>query len=159
MCHYTHAFLKSEGDNCYRLRPSVLPLYYLFLNHWTKSNQSWCVSFSHECCVQQHFFWTRHLGPWGGVKWSNIIKFQFQSQFQRFLYQTLCVFSHEWMIQIISGGIYIMLFGSCPRDGAWGVGVKRLFFPNMVMWHIKLEGMIRRTEYKWYFHRMVKLMT
>ena len=30
------------------------------------------------------------LGPGEG---SNIIKFQLQSQFQRFLYQTLCVYS------------------------------------------------------------------
>ena len=40
-----------------------------------------------------NFFWPRPLGPWGGVKKSNIIYFQLQSQFQRFLYQTLCVFS------------------------------------------------------------------
>ena len=33
------------------------------------------------------------LGPSGGVKRSNTIEFQLQSQFQRFLYQTLCVFS------------------------------------------------------------------
>ena len=38
-------------------------------------------------------FWPCPLVPWGGVKRSNIIKFQLQSQFQRFLYQTLCVFS------------------------------------------------------------------
>ena len=31
--------------------------------------------------------------PWGGAKRSNIIKFQLRSQFQRFLNQTLCVFS------------------------------------------------------------------
>ena len=31
--------------------------------------------------------------PWGEVKKSNIIKFQLPCQFQRFLYQTLCVFS------------------------------------------------------------------
>ena len=37
-------------------------------------------------------FWHRPLGPWG-TKRSNIIKFQLQSQFQRFLCQTLCVFS------------------------------------------------------------------
>ena len=30
------------------------------------------------------------LGPWGGVKGSNIIEFQLQSQFQRFLFQSLC---------------------------------------------------------------------
>ena len=33
-----------------------------------------------------------HLGPWGGVKRSNIIKSYLQSQFQGFLKQTLCVF-------------------------------------------------------------------
>ena len=38
-------------------------------------------------------FLPRLLGPWGGVKRSNIIKIQLQSQFQRFLYQTLSVFS------------------------------------------------------------------
>ena len=39
------------------------------------------------------FFWPCPLGPWGGVKRSKIIQFQLQSQFQRFLFQTLCVFS------------------------------------------------------------------
>ena len=45
-----------------------------------------------------HFF-APPLGPWGGTKRSNIIKFQLQislnfnySQFQKFLNQTLCVF-------------------------------------------------------------------
>ena len=37
-----------------------------------KFNKIWFVSNSHE--------------------WLNIIKFQFQSKFQGFLYQTLCVF-------------------------------------------------------------------
>ena len=40
-----------------------------------------------------NIFFARPLGPWGGAKRSNIIKFQLQSQFQRFLCQTLCVFS------------------------------------------------------------------
>ena len=39
------------------------------------------------------FFDPAPLGPLGGVKRSNIIYFQLQSQFQRFLYQTLCAFS------------------------------------------------------------------
>ena len=39
------------------------------------------------------FFWARPMGPWGGVKRSNIILFQLQSQFQRFLYQSFCKFS------------------------------------------------------------------
>ena len=37
-------------------------------------------------------FWTRPLRV---VKRSNIIKFQLQRQFQRFLYQTLCVLTNE----------------------------------------------------------------
>ena len=38
-------------------------------------------------------FWPCPLGPWGGVK--NIIKFQLQSQFQRFLYQILCALTNK----------------------------------------------------------------
>ena len=80
--------------------PSVHPSRYLLLNHWMKSNQIWCVSCSHEWGVQRHFFfWPRHLGPWGGTKRSNIIKFQLQ----RFFNQTLCVFSHMKNIKHIFG--------------------------------------------------------
>ena len=48
-------------------------------------------------CATAHF-WPRPLGPWGGATSSiklNSIKFQLhvQSQFHRFLNQTLCVFS------------------------------------------------------------------
>ena len=39
------------------------------------------------------FLGPRPLGPWGGAKRSNIIKAELQSQFQRFLNQTLCIFS------------------------------------------------------------------
>ena len=49
---YPHAFLKKRRGYCNRLRPSVRPSVrpsrYLLLNHWTKSNQIWCVSCSHE---------------------------------------------------------------------------------------------------------------
>ena len=59
-----------------------------------KFNQIWCVSYLHECHMQQHhFLGPRPLGPWGGPKRSNIIKSELQSQFQRFLNQTLCIFS------------------------------------------------------------------
>ena len=44
-------------------------------------------------CATAQFFWPRNLGPWGGAKRSNIIKFLLQSQFQIFLNQTLFVFS------------------------------------------------------------------
>ena len=77
-------------------RPSVPLSRYLLLNHWTKSNQIWCVCCSHEWGVQQHFFFPTPWGPGEGPKDKillNIIKFQLQSQFQRFLNQTLCVYS------------------------------------------------------------------
>ena len=59
-----------------------------------KFNQIWCVSYLHEWHMQRHnILGPRPLGPLGGTKWSNIIKSQLQSQFQRYLKQTLCVFS------------------------------------------------------------------
>ena len=33
----------------------VRPLCYLLLNHWTKFNQTWCVSYSHEWGAQRNF--------------------------------------------------------------------------------------------------------
>ena len=60
-----------------------------------KFNQIWCVSYLHEWHMQRHHFLGPYpLGPWGGAKRSNIIKSELQSQFQRFLNQTLCIFSH-----------------------------------------------------------------
>ena len=60
-----------------------------------KFNQIWCVSYLHERYMQRrHFLGPRPLGPWGGAKRSNIFKSELQSQFQRFLNQTLCIFSH-----------------------------------------------------------------
>ena len=64
-------------------------------NFFPKFNQIWCVSYLHEWHMQRHhFLGPRPLGPWGGAKRSNIIKSELQSQFQRFLNQTLCIFSH-----------------------------------------------------------------
>ena len=59
-----------------------------------KFNQIWCVSYLHECHMHQHnFLGPCPLGPWEGAKRSNIIISELQSQFQRFLNQTLCIFS------------------------------------------------------------------
>ena len=63
-----------------------------------------------------NFFWPRPRGPWGGVKRSNIISFQLQSQFQRFLYQTLCVFSQMKDTKYISRDFH------APGVGLWGAG-------------------------------------
>ena len=32
------------------------------------------------------------------------------------------------------------------------LGVKNIFFPNMVICHIQLKGVMKRTEYKYSFH-------
>ena len=123
---------------CPSVRPSVCPSRYLLLNHWTKSNQIWCVCCSHEWGVQRHIFfgpapWGPGEGPKGQIS-LNIIKFQLLSQFQRFLKQTLCVFSQMKDIKL-SDGIFIWPPGSCPRGGTWGYrgglwGQKKLFFRN-----------------------------
>ena len=56
---------------------------------------------------------------------------------------------------------------SCPRGvRTWGggggaggpKGVKKLFFSNVAMWHIKLTGSMSRTKCK-FFHPRVKLVT
>ena len=61
---------------------------------FSKFNQIWCVSYLHEWHMHgRHFLGPHPLGPWGGAKRSNIIKSELQSQFQRFLNQTLCIFS------------------------------------------------------------------
>ena len=72
---------------------------------------------------------------------SNFIKFQLQGQFQRFLNQTLCVFSQIKDIKFISDRIFIRLPWSCPMGGTGGClgGRGRQFFfflpeiqPNLV---------------------------
>ena len=52
-----------------KFRPAVCPLCYLLLNHWTKFNQIWCVSYSHELGVQRKkFFGPAPCGPGEGSK-------------------------------------------------------------------------------------------
>ena len=46
--NYPRAFLKKQKRYCYRIRPTVSPLCCPLLNHWMKSNQIWCMSYSHE---------------------------------------------------------------------------------------------------------------
>ena len=76
----------------------------------------WCVSYSHEWHVQQHnFFGPRPLGPWGGAKRSNIIKFQLRL-FHRFLNQTLYVTNERY-------NTYEMGFSSSRLCHAPGLGL------------------------------------
>ena len=132
--NYPHAFLKKSRGYCNRLCMYVCfvcPPRYLLLNHWTKSNQILCVSCSHEWAAQRHifFFVPSPLGIWGGAKRSDIFKFQLQSQFQRFLNQTVCVFSQMKDIKHIRRNFHLAAW-LCPRGGIWGLGVKKKYFRN-----------------------------
>ena len=104
-------------------------------NFFPKFNQIWCVSNLHQWHMQRHNFWGPHpLGPWGGAKRSNIIKSQSQSQFQRFLNQTLCVFSQLKDINHFRLDFHSVAW-VMPQGWDLGVpwggwGVQKLFFPN-----------------------------
>ena len=98
----------------------------------SKFNQIWCVSNLHQWHMQRHnFFGTHPLGPWGGAKRSNIFKSQSQSQFQRFLTQTLCVFSQLKDIKHIRRNFYSVTW-VMPQGWdlgvPWGVGGSKNFF-------------------------------
>ena len=99
--------------------PSVCLLCYLLLNHWTKSNQVWCASYSYEWGVQQHVFGIP-LGPRGRFKGQLS---SLKSQFQRFLYQTFLIVLTNKRI-----GILIMSPGSYPRGGTWGCWMSKIYF-------------------------------
>ena len=137
---YPHAFKKASG--ILQLHPSIRtfirPSLYILLNHWTKSNQMWCVSWSHEWGTQWHIFlgptpWGPGQGPKGQIS-LNIIKFQLQSQFKRFLNQTLCVFSLKKDIKHIRRNFHLVACWVMPQGWdwwvPWGLGGKNLFFRN-----------------------------
>ena len=65
---------------------------------WSKKNSEIqpdlvCELLTSMAHATAQFLGPHPLGPWGGAKRSNIIKSQSQSQFLRFVNQTLCVFS------------------------------------------------------------------
>ena len=89
-----------------------------------------------------HFFWPRPLRPWGGAKRSNIIKFQSQNQFQRFLNQTLCVFSQKKDIKHIKRDFHLTAWVR-PQGSdlgvLWGFGdfffeVRPIFVYELLTW-------------------------
>ena len=98
-------------------------------------------------------FFGHPLGAPGRVQRSTII---FEKSISKiFLLNFMFVLKKKEM------GISLCRLGHTPGDGTWGCfGVKFfIFFPNMVMWLIKLKGMVSRTEYKLNVHPMVKLVT
>ena len=92
--------------------------------------------------MQRHNFLSPHpLGPWGGAKRSNIIKSQSQSQFQRFLNQTLCVFSQLKDIKKNQTGFSFRRLGHAPGSGLGGTvgvqgGPKTFFSKFNQIWYV-----------------------
>ena len=83
-----------------------------------------------------HFcFGPRPLGPLRGAKRANIIKSQLLSQFQRFLNQTLCVFSQIKDIKHIRRDFHStawVMSQGWDLGVLWGVGgQKYLFFSEI----------------------------
>ena len=135
--HYTHIFFKKKKPwgYCNRLPLSVCPSVTLSP---PKPLDKIHPNLVHELLTwvghaTAHLFWPRTLGSWGGVKRSDIIKIQLQSQFLKIFNQTLSVFSQKKEIKHI---IWL------PQGWDLGVlGVKSQIFQNMVMWQIKLKEM------------------
>ena len=87
-------------------------------------------------CATAHIFfapppWGPGEGPKGQIS-LNIIKFQSQSQFQRFFNQTLCVFSHMKDIKHIRRDFHlvawVMPLGSDLGVPWGGLGGQKFFF-------------------------------
>ena len=68
-----------------------------------------------------------------------------------FIPNFVCVLTNE-IYKIYQTGFIFCCLGHAPGVGLWGAwgaqGVKNYFFPNIVMWHIKLMGMTTRTAYR-----------
>ena len=113
---------------------------------------------SHDWGVQRHnIFLPSPLGPWGGTKRSHIIKFQLQSQFQRFLNQTLCVFSQMKDIKHIRQDFHLVAW-VIPGVGLGGTGrggEEVIFFKfNQIWcvsylheWHTEALGRGQKVKY------------
>ena len=133
----------------YHLRPSACPLCYLLLNHWTKFNKIWCVSYSHEWGVQQQKkFWPRPLGRGQKVKY-HLISIT-KSILKIFIPNFVCVLTNERYktCQTDFHSVAWVMPQGCDLGALGCPGGQKKFFQNMVMWHIKSTGMTSRTECK-----------
>ena len=83
------------------------------------------------------FWFPASLGPLGGVKRSNIIKSQLLSQFQRFLNQTLYIFSQMKDIKHIRQDFHLtawLMPQGWDLGVLWGVGVSIFFLKFNQSW-------------------------
>ena len=97
---YPHVFFFKKKAKGILLSPPFIdrPLCYMYLllNHWTKFNQIWCVSYSHEWGAQRQFF----LGPPpGALERGQKVKYHLisitKSISKIFIPNFMCVFTNE----------------------------------------------------------------
>ena len=70
----------------------------------------------------------------------------------------MCLLTNERYI-IGQTGFSLGCMGHAPGVGLGVLGGQKFSFLNMVMWHIKLKGMISRPGYPENFYPMIKLVT
>ena len=129
--YYPHAFFK-KASGILQSPPSR----YLLLNDEIQPNLM-CVCCSHEWGVQPHIFLPRPLGPWGGAKRSNIIKYHqisiTKSISNIFKPNFVCLHKNERYITYQTGFSFGRL-GDAPGVGLGGTvggwGIKNFFFRN-----------------------------
>ena len=115
-----------------KFRPAVCLLCYLLQNHWTKFNQIWCVSYSHEWGAQRkQIFWPNPLGRGQKVKYHLISITKSISKI--FIPNFVCVLTNERYKTYQTGFLFCCL-GHAPWMGPRGtggaLGVNKIFFKH-----------------------------
>ena len=100
--------------------------------------------------MRQHFFGPSPWGPGEGSKVNYQIR---KVNFKDFIPNFMFVLKNKkkWDFHYVA---WVILQGV-----GLGVACGSIFFPNMVVWHIKLKGMVSRMGNKLNVHPMVKLVT
>ena len=120
--YYPHAFLKKRRGYCNRLRPSVCLLCYLLLNYWTKFNQIWCATYSHEWGVQQLIFFAPTPGALGrGQKVKYHLISITKSISKIFIPNFVCALTNE-RYKTYQTGFSFCRLGIAPGVGLRGAG-------------------------------------
>ena len=131
-------FLKSKWDIvCPSVRYAIS----------TKFNQIGCVSYSHEWDMQGQTFFL--APPPGALGKGQKVKYHLisisKSISKIFIPNFVYVLTNE-RHKTYQKGFSFRLLGHAPGLGLGGTGgaqgVKKIFFPNMVIWHIKSTGMM-----------------
>ena len=110
--------------------PPVCPLCYLLLNHWTKFNQIWCVSYSHEWGVQQQFCFGPT--PWGPGEGSKGQIFSITKSISKFFIPNFVCVLTNGKYKTYQTGFSFCRLGDAPGVGRWGCpeGQKTIFFKH-----------------------------